>query len=411
MQREYDVASSDFLIFLYTDTTNIAIRPLGNDKQIHTYSLKERLLNEENYFQMMTSPLFQAMKRETVEQNIFELTTGYLTQDKTFYRTPIKIGNVVLSSLRVSREQKGHLSEINFSVDVYDKYYNKRTITIDDEIEDIIEVIETIIKRLNIAVSQGYHVKYLNESFINLLYRSEVFFEADLKSIEYRLFENSGTNRPGKDNTFWYEIEIKNLPKSRYLVFLIRESLSLDNSIDSLDDNSIVIRTNFHDAFSRAIERTEISDDHTLDLTKKRIDEYVSANCNHQSKRLSFLFFRDRIFYARQKFRINSFEIEKEMLIIINGLSVPFDRYELIGDRKLTDLRITSVGVKDHPFDRFIHVLSGKADVSFGTSFEISSDYILSFELIYNFKLREIIYIHNLEIDDWAKDYDGTNEL
>lgn len=406
-KEEYNLENSDFLIFLYSDVTDIIITPLeANNKYVQSYSLNELLLNAGNYFRMMTSPLFQAMGKDTVEQNIFEFTTGYLTQDKKFYKAPIEIGNVILSSLRVSnRNNEGHSSEIKISLDVYDKYYNRRTIVIEDETENIIEATRNIVNRLNFAVSQGYRVKYLNESLIKLLYKATLPFETDLKSIEYRLFENSGANRPGKDNSFWDEIEIKNLPKSKYLVFLIRESLSLDNSIDLLDEDTIIIRRNVVNAFCSPIGRRQIADNHTIDSIKKRIDDYVSDNYNIQAKRLSFLFFCDRIFYSRHNFRINSSEIENEMLNIINRMSIPFDRYELLRGRKLTDIQLTSVEVRDHSFDRLIHLLIGKAHVSFGIGFDISTDYIMSFELAYNFQLKKVVYIHHLEIDDWAKDY------
>lgn len=176
-----------------------------------------------------------------------EYVTGYLNPNLTFFSSHLYFKYVCLKKLDIKKYSKKmkygeritHKIEISF--DVYSKDFSENKdirFEVDLNYNNIpqINLICDTINWLNLYVDNENNICELNHFFpidkINdylkdrnygIIYNKQIILET-ISNLEFEYFSN-GIYRPRKDDDFWNEIEISNLPKNKYLKELIQKTL------------------------------------------------------------------------------------------------------------------------------------------------------------------------------------------
>ncbi|MBT0609203.1 hypothetical protein [Aequorivita echinoideorum] len=190
----------------------------------------ERDLNES-----ILTPVF---KPESIEKNQTDLIPGYIDRELNFYSCPIitnyiKIKKYEFIEIYVKEEYRNVRTATLF-LEVYDKTlenYISETITLAEKLQicsiDFLNF-NHIINFLNKYVDSGRDInkidfKLFSKSYPKLVDKQIIL--QNVKSLDLKVFEDS-KNRVGKDNRFWTEMEVRNLPENEYLKDLFIKCLS-----------------------------------------------------------------------------------------------------------------------------------------------------------------------------------------
>ena len=173
-------------------------------------------------------PLVPVLKVQLVQkeknQNIFNLTPGFLDLEEIFHPCPLNVSYVQILKLEqieyytFTCQVKSRLHCLLFSKD----YKLSRSVCIELPL-DLIGLIK-VINMLNLYVLQGNDLSDLileNINTDNLRIRDNKILIEHLNKLEISLFVNSEYNTR-KWDTFWKEAEIRNIPKDKYILDLIK---------------------------------------------------------------------------------------------------------------------------------------------------------------------------------------------
>jgi hypothetical protein len=163
-----------------------------------------------------------------------QLTPGYLDDNKVFWVLPLRTKYVQLNSITIEKISHEELGEEVFKTDLilYDKAGNKEPFELSlinkpnkkkREIPEIIQIINFINEYIEFY---GEYSSINFEKFKKTL-PYELGHECLLGLIKMLRFEfwSDSRNVPGKDNKFWNEAIITNLPNDNYLQPLFIQSL------------------------------------------------------------------------------------------------------------------------------------------------------------------------------------------
>ncbi|WP_125932485.1 hypothetical protein [Hymenobacter glacialis] len=222
------------------DTSRIGFSLMGREVTVlrgntHSTDLSnvERIEFSSNFLLVFKRLLFH-----NPETNVLYVP-GRLYRDCKFYRQPLCIGNTELISAQFSKSAciQFKLFTQGFS------NWNHHNIDFDIDsipsLEQSVLFIQNLITFINRVIDEFGSVDSLNlmklrlDSFDNYALRNHSVIHS-INLLEINGFAKS-MNNVGKDNTFWAEFEIKNLPESLYLRSIIIEILSTNYRIYEYD--------------------------------------------------------------------------------------------------------------------------------------------------------------------------------
>ncbi|NPD45716.1 hypothetical protein [Lentimicrobium sp. S6] len=129
-----------------------------------------------------------------------------------------------------------------------------------------IQSINDIINSINIYIDYDNSLELLDEKLFENRFQLPKLDKAkllnDIDNLEFKYYSNS-SYRFKKDNIFWKEIEISNLPNNSYITNLymltLRKSIILDSS--HLSNNILLLTYDREDIYSRHCGKQEIEED------------------------------------------------------------------------------------------------------------------------------------------------------
>lgn len=167
--------------------------------------------------QGILKPCFQISSEKKMEH----LKPGYLTSNG-FIECPLAIFYIELFSVKVIRiDYPIGMVKVELEFSIYNKSYKNfiRVKITDESHGNNFMIMNTAINTLNRFVDSNNDIGTLN------LNSREIFHPHNIKKdhlinlvneLKMEFYENS-LNRIGRDDSFWDECEIRNLPKQRYL--------------------------------------------------------------------------------------------------------------------------------------------------------------------------------------------------
>ena len=192
---------------------------------------------------------------------------GYLTYERHFIACPLSAVYVQINSLdSVENDSTKLLANLMVFSNDYKSYVNLN-VTIFTHREGDFMSINNYINAINSYVAGGNAIQHLNDQIfaqrINFKMLDEYKLIDLINNLEISFFSND-FRRVGKDNSFWDETQIGNLPKSKYLTSCILESLKHAAIFENLNINSdffIIGCSNYSKAWSPASGREKLPDD------------------------------------------------------------------------------------------------------------------------------------------------------
>jgi hypothetical protein len=238
-----------------------------------------------------TSCLFPVFKAKKLKDLSFLLESGYLTSENEFFICPLSVFFTQINLLKTFRENQREYVECDLIV--FSKNFEKSR---------VLEVrlnsyhigsnvvgpysINKIINTINHFVNLENDIQQLDETlFQNYFNISKLKDESIIEYInklEFKFFANS-QSRVGKDNSFWAEIEISNLPENNYLKLLFKEIISKSSVVESINfKNDILFATyDSQDHYSRSHDREEIHfDEKKASEIKDSLKFNIKSNFN-----------------------------------------------------------------------------------------------------------------------------------
>lgn len=194
------------------------------------------------------SCLRPVIKNTIIHDNKSSYITGFLDLVDNFYECPFSIFYCQIVSLTSNKEKCENSSSNKYTLDVSMKVFDKNfrnncdikgqfTGTSYSNVD--VMSINKIINLINLYVDNGNDIEKINSVvlFSNLFksHNEENIFK-QVNLLEFSFFSNDRM-RVGKDNYFWNEIEIRNLPNDPYLSILLRNSITKIKSLESCRDN------------------------------------------------------------------------------------------------------------------------------------------------------------------------------
>lgn len=189
------------------------------------------------------------LKVEKRDSYNFYLTPGYISYDDKFFFCPLSIIYVQLNYIEAIR--KGDTEYVNSEIVVFSKdFNNQRKIQIELSSywlgSGVVNpmYINDIVNSINEFVHSGYEIQDLNELHFRNMFDVRRLTTYDLiekiNNLEFKFYSNS-QNRVGKDNSFWREIEITNLPNSKYIVSLFQKIINDSEVVNSVKLNDSML--------------------------------------------------------------------------------------------------------------------------------------------------------------------------
>lgn len=221
-------------------------------------------------------PTFEVNK-QSVNYSVF--IPGFISNNK-FYKCPLPVFYVEIISIT---EEKAYTTSrldkiIKIELNIYDKEFNNFiNITITNKESSIsFMLINKLVNNLNKYIVSGNDIKLIDLNSKELFHnqKRDLFFLRNIvHKMEFDFYENS-QNRPGRDDKFWNELEIRNLPTNNYLnklfkyVFknLCSSSEITDYGILLIDLKGIGVPNNYNSSFGRRkFENEEYSKNYIIE--------------------------------------------------------------------------------------------------------------------------------------------------
>lgn len=202
------------------------------------------------------------------KENYFDLKTGFLSDNKDFYECPLTIHYVQLDTIKLYRENENNFFKSNLKIFSKD-FSNNRNIEIltysSYQKSDIINPMRMnkIVNSINMFIQRGNDIFTLEETSFQIESLTNTVSTGQLidhiNSLKFHFYSNDNS-RVGKDNHFWNEIHIENLPKNRYLMFLFLDILDRSDFFERIKllEEKIVIIYNGHNHFSPSEGKKDI---------------------------------------------------------------------------------------------------------------------------------------------------------
>ena len=176
-------------------------------------------------------PVLKPIELRDYHRYSTEFKIGYLDVQNVFFECPITFHFFQLKYLWLLEDYSSqpYKKSLDIKFLLFDKdFKNYKNFEIDLPTEDL-TICGHLINRLNIFVIQNGDINKLN--FKDIDYRNfrlkdhRILIEV-INNLQIDIFENSeSNNKPGGDDYFWDEAEIRNLPNDPYLQFLIEKNL------------------------------------------------------------------------------------------------------------------------------------------------------------------------------------------
>jgi len=234
-------------------------------------------------------PVFKIATLEKLKG--YELQAGYLDNKENFFICPLNIHFLKIKKYEIIREwvkeKFANKISIILYLDIFELDYMN---SIEHEI--IIWEYEyhhidfmrfnSIINYLNLYIQSGRKISELDINILDKFHpqlnsMDEIIYAVN--KLEMRVFEDS-QNRTGKDNRFWTDLEIRNLPKNNYLTQLIIESLKKLNLSCYIRDFGLSIELCSDYIWSPSFHRRELQDYDTT-LIRDQLKVLMGAKFNN----------------------------------------------------------------------------------------------------------------------------------
>lgn len=224
-------------------------------------------------------------------------TPGFLGVDKIFYECPFSVFYCQLEKVFETEESSEHSGSKKLTMDVSLKVFDKtfkdhqtlkgQFVGHDRNRVDIMKM-NTIINLINHYVNSGNDIKKINPEKLfskSLQGHDRDFLLTQINALEFAFFSND-QNRVGKDNNFWEEIEIRNLPNDPFLRELVCNSLKKIKVVDSFQDKQdfALVKYGNSSGYCPADGRKAIDVDiHMRDLVKDHLKLIMVADYDPQA--------------------------------------------------------------------------------------------------------------------------------
>lgn len=270
--------------FPYISAMNL--NGLGDFEMNYKNPLHETVINS-SLFSVLRVNKIKYLHDER-EVDAYELETGFLDPKRDFFSCPFSVNYVSFCSIIQFEKMNGIYSNgttVLFKLDVYNKDY-KENISINFEISNPTGVhldfmiANKYINFLNLYIHnnndlQEIDIQRLKKGQFHLM--SISWYIRKVLDLEFKFVRHS-QNRVGKDNHFWTETIVSNLPDDKYFKNLIMENLksSRDSSYGySPTETSFIFEDkNESDAIKDELLNSTIA---ILDL-KKQLFERMKKN-------------------------------------------------------------------------------------------------------------------------------------
>jgi len=213
--------------------------------------------------------------------NSFVLVAGYLSIENQFYPCPISCYYIQINDIIKLKSEIEEWLKINLIV--FSKNFEKHKmveIKVQSHLNDDILSIAKYINQINYYIFLDNDIdglkKYIDKTSIQGI--NSYGLMKSINNLLIECFDNSNS-RVGKDNQFWSEAKISNLPTNVYLRQIINKCLELESTFEnvSLYGDSIFIRYGSHNAYSPHHGSVPVDDPETKLLIKDTIKSHVLA--------------------------------------------------------------------------------------------------------------------------------------
>jgi len=185
-------------------------------------------------------PVFK-IKENEIENEKFDFISGFLSSENEFYECPLLIFYVEIHIVNNFNDEAN--VNLNSKLKVYSKDFNKYKIIevkiqkplywhYNNNIE--IKKMNTIINSLNNYIERNNDLEDLKENYFMMNEDLTPPTNKEILKLVNNLkfdFYSNGQHLVGKDDAYWYEVEIKNLPKNNYLAALFYKILNFKKSV------------------------------------------------------------------------------------------------------------------------------------------------------------------------------------
>ena len=225
------------------------------------------------------------LKVNKKSNNHFYFAPGYKSYDDKYFQCPLSVIYTQLNFIEIINTE--NTSTFQAEVIVFSKNFKqKRILNLNFTLSNrgsrpVLNpmLLNGAINLINGYVDAGYEIDLLNVEYIERNLNVPRLYPSDLSSIinalKFEFFSNDQI-RVGKDNWFWEEVEISNLP-SDYLRKLFVSILSMSNILDTcrLKDSTIIGTYKHQNAWCGSDGRRPIG----LDESKiEEIKDYLKMN-------------------------------------------------------------------------------------------------------------------------------------
>lgn len=208
------------------------------------------------------------IKNDSKSPKCVEFLPGYLVDDKYFYHCPLQIGYVLLSETKCIEIKQRNITYFNLvaTLIILEQNQKKQEIEISLIKGNFAFIFSELFKPISIInhfiLTHGSLSKMNLTKFYDLIDLNKTSFldKSFINNINYLLlnfYENS-ESRVGKDNYFWSEVEVRNLPKEDYLCELIKQELLQSFEKVEITDYGLLLYTNKGGAWSPSHGRKKI---------------------------------------------------------------------------------------------------------------------------------------------------------
>ncbi len=205
--------------------------------------------------------------------NEYDLTPGYESIDSVLHECPISVFYVQINSLKKHKNDK--YTEVHLTLFSKQKTQNRQVIAKLREVNgSSFWELNKCVNALNLYIDNDNKLEELDDQlFTPMLSFDKLTVSQILKwvnQLKMDFFENC-QSRVGKDNYYWNEVEIKNLPDNRYFVTCLHALLTATNHFEWVygDYNIIGLEYRRTAAYSSSHPRRIIAHDEIEELIIK----------------------------------------------------------------------------------------------------------------------------------------------
>lgn len=186
-------------------------------------------------------PVFKTINIETKINN-YDLIPGCIDSNNEFYHCPLQVGfiSIISFEFRLIMTSTSVERRVSANLNLSDKNYSKteNIQIVSSEFKSIPFEYDYFVSKINFInnyIFDDQNFELLNFKKISTFYIRQ-FSLGEKISLITNLFDHfviltydNGKYRPGKDDCFWKEIEFHNLPKNKYILELLIDTLKSQN--------------------------------------------------------------------------------------------------------------------------------------------------------------------------------------